>query len=101
MDVAGTPDECRFTFRGMDISKEIARDYYRNTTWHRQVEEAKKAHGTGWRDFVESAPPDLPEEFALLISHIYTGAANALTGKKWFGVPPLPEVLENIGRFLR
>ena len=41
-DVVGTLDECRFTYEGMHVSKEIARQFYKATRWYRDVEESKK-----------------------------------------------------------
>ncbi|MEM2812371.1 MAG: phosphoribosylaminoimidazolesuccinocarboxamide synthase, partial [Candidatus Bathyarchaeia archaeon] len=42
VDVVGTLDECRFTYRGLHVSKEVARMYYRRTDWAKEVEEAKR-----------------------------------------------------------
>ena len=42
VDVLGTLDECRFTYDGLPVSKELARIYYRNTEWYTAVNEAKK-----------------------------------------------------------
>ncbi|MEM3613500.1 MAG: phosphoribosylaminoimidazolesuccinocarboxamide synthase, partial [Candidatus Bathyarchaeia archaeon] len=41
-DVVGTLDECRFTYQGLHVSKEIARIYYRQTEWAKEVEQAKQ-----------------------------------------------------------
>jgi len=41
-DVVGTLDECRFTYQGFHVSKEIARIYYRRTEWAKEVEQAKQ-----------------------------------------------------------
>ena len=38
VDVVGTPDESRYTFRGIHLSKEIAREFYRKTSWFEEVE---------------------------------------------------------------
>jgi phosphoribosylaminoimidazole-succinocarboxamide synthase len=46
VDVVGTLDECRFTYDGLHVSKEIARQFYRKTDWCRDVEEAKKSAET-------------------------------------------------------
>jgi phosphoribosylaminoimidazole-succinocarboxamide synthase len=42
LDVESTLDKCRFTYQGVHVSKEIARDYYRRTEWYKAVEEAKR-----------------------------------------------------------
>ncbi len=99
VDVAGTPDECRFRFRGMSVSKELARKYYRKTGWYSRISEAKSRYGPGWRDRVPE-PPEMEEELIEIISRVYTSAANAITGKEWFDTPALEEVMEEAGRRL-
>ncbi|MCW4053937.1 MAG: phosphoribosylaminoimidazolesuccinocarboxamide synthase, partial [Candidatus Bathyarchaeota archaeon] len=42
VDVVGTLDECRFTYGGVHVSKEVARQFYKKTAWYDDVEEAKK-----------------------------------------------------------
>jgi len=49
VDALGTLDECRFTFEGIPVSKEIARIYYRKTDWYKEVEEAKKKDRFNWK----------------------------------------------------
>ncbi|GAH82335.1 unnamed protein product, partial [marine sediment metagenome] len=60
VDVLGTLDECRFTFKGMPISKEIARLYYRKTQWFKELVEAKKRDRLNWKEKVNLSPPPLP-----------------------------------------
>ncbi|MEM3464679.1 MAG: phosphoribosylaminoimidazolesuccinocarboxamide synthase, partial [Candidatus Bathyarchaeia archaeon] len=63
VDVVGTLDECRFTYKGLHVSKEIARMFYRRTEWAREVEEVKKkAKEQGiedWKKLVKTKPPKL------------------------------------------
>ncbi len=63
VDVVGTLDECRFTYNGLHVSKEIARQHYKNTKWYRELEEAKKkAKEQGvedWKKLVKTKPPKL------------------------------------------
>jgi len=95
VDVVGTPDECRFTFRGMPMSKEILRSFYRKTEWYREVQEAKEAHSTGWRASVLTSPPPLPPELVQLASWVYQRIAMDLTQREWFpGVPSLEEIVD-------
>ncbi len=56
VDILGTPDECRFTYQGMQVSKEVARNYYRNTPWYNQIEEAKEKDRQNWKNLVDSPP---------------------------------------------
>jgi len=97
VDVVGTLDECRFTFQGLHVSKEIARQFYKKTKWYNDVEEAKKnAEVQGikdWRTICKSQPPNLDLEFKKLISEIYEAAANELTHRKLFNVSSLKDVV--------
>ncbi|MEM3617730.1 MAG: phosphoribosylaminoimidazolesuccinocarboxamide synthase [Candidatus Bathyarchaeia archaeon] len=98
-DVVGTLDECRFTYQGLHVSKEIARIYYRQTEWAKEVEQAKqKAKEQGvkdWRTLVKNQPPKLEPKLKTLISQMYMAAANEITGKKMFDIPSLAEILKN------
>jgi len=99
-DVVGTLDECRFTYQGLHVSKEIARLFYRRTEWAKQVEEAKqKAKEKGvkdWRMLVKVKPPKLEPELKTLISQMYMTVANEITNKKIFDVPKLAEVIKKL-----
>ncbi|MCK4439473.1 phosphoribosylaminoimidazolesuccinocarboxamide synthase [Candidatus Bathyarchaeota archaeon] len=95
-DVVGTLDECRFTYKGLHISKEITRKFYRKTRWYREVEEAKQRAETEgvkeWRKLCQSSPPKLDLALKTIISEMYTAATNELTGHKLFAVPRLAQV---------
>ncbi|MBT0160552.1 phosphoribosylaminoimidazolesuccinocarboxamide synthase [Candidatus Bathyarchaeota archaeon A05DMB-2] len=97
VDVVGTLDECRFTYDGVHVSKEIARQFYKKTQWYRDVEEAKKtAEAKGvkdWRSICKSQPPKLDPELKNIISEMYMAAANEMTNRKLFDAPPLAEVI--------
>jgi len=98
VDVVGTLDECRFTYNGLHVSKEIARIYYRRTEWAKEVEEAKKkAKEKGienWKTLVKTEPPKLEPKLKKIISQMYMSAANEITRKKIFNVPKLVKVVE-------
>ncbi len=98
VDVLGTLDECRFTYDGIPVSKEIARIYYRNTEWYKAVEEAKKKDRQQWKKICRLSPEPLPPRLKQLISEIYCACTNEITRKEWFkGVPPLKKLLtENL-----
>ncbi|MEO0136984.1 MAG: phosphoribosylaminoimidazolesuccinocarboxamide synthase [candidate division WOR-3 bacterium] len=96
VDAVGTLDECRFTFDGIAVSKEIARIFYRQTEWFKEVEEAKKKDRVNWKSVVKSQPPKLPPELFETISQIYQAYTNDLTGRRWFDVPPLQQILVKI-----
>ncbi|MBC7247089.1 MAG: phosphoribosylaminoimidazolesuccinocarboxamide synthase [Actinobacteria bacterium] len=97
VDVLGTPDECRFEYRGMPVSKEVARIFYRNTEWAREVEEAKKTDRLGWKGLVRQKPPPLPARMKELLSLLYKSCCEGMTGKRFFGAPPLEEILAELG----
>ncbi len=98
VDVFGTPDECRFTFEGVNVSKEVAREFYRKTSWYEAVvkakEEAKTVGVTDWKLLCREAPPSLPPELREIISQMYTSTANAFLERKLFDSPSLAEVVE-------
>ncbi|MFH1860747.1 MAG: phosphoribosylaminoimidazolesuccinocarboxamide synthase [bacterium] len=98
VDVLGTPDECRFTFEGMPVSKEVARIFYRKTMWFQDVEKAKKMDSISWKELVHTAPDPLPLRLRELISMLYQAVANEMTGRVWFeNTPGLREILKEIG----
>ncbi len=98
VDVVGTLDECRFTYNGLHVSKEIARQFYRKTDWYRDVEEAKKrAEMEGiqdWRKACKSTPPKLDLALKTIISEMYMATANDLTDRRLFNVPSLVQVIK-------
>ena len=101
VDVLGTLDECRFTFEGMPVSKEIARIYYRKTDWYKELMEAKKQYGLNWKEKVSTKPSPLPVDLKRLISMTYCAFANEVTGKTWFsGIPSMKEILKEISTFI-
>lgn len=97
VDAVGTPDECRFSFKGTEMSKEVLRKYYRKTEWFRLIEKFKGEEN--WREHV-GKPPKLPEELRIAVSEMYMSACNEITGKKWFDSPKLGEVMKKISEFL-
>jgi phosphoribosylaminoimidazole-succinocarboxamide synthase len=103
VDVVGTLDECRFTYDGLHVSKEIARQYYRKTGWFRDVEEAKKkAEKEGisdWKKLVKTKPPKLDPKLKTIISQMYLATANELTKKEVFDVPNLATVIEEYKKY--
>jgi phosphoribosylaminoimidazole-succinocarboxamide synthase len=100
VDVVGTLDECRFTYNGLHVSKEIARTYYRGTEWAKEVEEAKrKAKERGienWKTLVKMEPPKLDPKLKTLITQMYMAAANELTGKTIFDAPKLADMIKEM-----
>jgi len=101
VDVLGTLDECRFTFKGMPISKEIARLYYRKTFWFKELVEAKKRDRLNWKEKVNLSPPPLPARLKELISMAYCAFTNEITKREWFkNTPSMRELLEEINQII-
>ncbi len=100
VDILGTPDECRFTYNGMPVSKEVARIYYRQTDWYQDVENAKKEDRANWKSLVPEPPPNLPTRLFELISELYQSTCNEITQKQWFPTPPLSEILNEMQEHL-
>jgi len=101
VDVLGTLDECRFTFKEMPISKEIARLYYRKSSWYQEVLTAKKKNIYNWKNKVKSEPLPLPDRLKELISMAYCAFANEITERVWFPkIPAMKEILEEVISFI-
>lgn len=101
VDVLGTLDECRFTYNGIPVSKEIARLYYRKTDWYHAIEEAKKKDRMNWKALVNISPEPIPPRLKELISLVYKSCTNTITGKEWFpAVPDIQDILEELRDFL-
>lgn len=97
VDVLGTLDECRFTYGGLPVSKEIARIYYRNTRWNDAVEEAKKKDRQNWKEICKLKPEPLSPKLKTLISQVYSACTNEITGKEWFrNIPKLKDILKEV-----
>jgi phosphoribosylaminoimidazole-succinocarboxamide synthase len=103
VDVVGTLDECRFTYDGIHVSKEVARQFYKKTTWYQHVEEAKKAAEAGgvkdWKALCKSQPPRLDSNLKAIISEMYMAVANELTNRKLFDAPQLAEVIKSYRQY--
>jgi phosphoribosylaminoimidazole-succinocarboxamide synthase len=105
VDVVGTLDECRFTYAGIHVSKEIARQFYKKTSWYSDLEQAKKeAEAKGiqdWKTLCKSQPPKLDPELKTIISEMYMAAANEMTGRLLFNAPLLVDVTGNYKKYLK
>jgi phosphoribosylaminoimidazole-succinocarboxamide synthase len=98
VDVVGTLDECRFTYEGLHVSKEIARQFYRKTSWFKDVEEAKKKAETegvkDWKTLCRTNPPRLDAALKSIISEMYMATSNEVTGRRMFDVPHLANIVK-------
>ena len=104
VDVLGTLDECRFTFNDVHVSKEVARQFYKQTAWYNDLEQAKKeAEAKGamdWKALCKSKPPKLDAKLKKVISQMYTSVANEMTSKQFFDSPKLSKVISDYKAFM-
>ncbi len=101
VDVLGTLDECRFTYEGIPVSKEIARIYYRKTEWFKAVEEAKQKDRQNWKEICRLQPEPLPSRLKELVSQVYCACTNEVSGRILFkNIPALYEILKEIKGFI-
>jgi len=97
VDVAGTLDENRFLWKGIHISKQVIRDYYKTIPWAEEVTKAKEKEldKKEW-----PAPPKLPNELVEIVSNMYKSVAEAWTGEKKWEAPSIEETMEAYKGFL-
>ena len=104
VDVLGTLDECRFTYNGVHVSKEVARQFYKKTAWYNDLEAAKKegeAKGIqDWKALCKSKPPKLDVKLKTVISQMYMSAANEMSGVKLFDTPKLSKVIAEYQEYM-
>jgi phosphoribosylaminoimidazole-succinocarboxamide synthase len=105
VDVVGTLDECRFTFNGVHVSKEVARQFYKKTSWYTNLEQAKKeAESKGiqdWKALCKSQPSKLDPQLKEIISQMYMAAANEMTKHKLFDAPKLSAVISKYKAYMK
>jgi phosphoribosylaminoimidazole-succinocarboxamide synthase len=104
VDVVGTLDECRFTYGGVHVSKEVARQFYKNTSWYGDLEQAKKdgeAIGVqDWKALCKTQPPKLDPKLKTIISQMYMAAANEMTSITLFDTPKLAKVIDDYTSYM-
>lgn len=100
VDVCGTPDENRFLCGGVNLSKQVVRDYYKENcrAWVKNLEKAKREKKPKGEYPV---PPNLPEDFLGIVGDIYNSVSDAWTGETLPGAPAIEEVVEEYRMFLR
>ena len=101
VDVAGTPDENRFTRNGKSFSKQILRNWYKNNDplWCRYVDVSKElARERGivdFRDVCVVKAKELPRKLANLVGMAYQAGEN-IYAKDLFPVRPLDSIMDDI-----
>jgi len=97
VDVCGTLDENRFLYNGINVSKQILRDYYKTTPWYETIE-LEKAEGKGHGEF--TTPPLLPKELIEITSNMYKSVCETWTGEKHWKAPSIEETMNQYKAFL-
>ncbi len=97
VDAVGTPDECRFSYEGFEVSKEILRKYYRSTEWYERIRKFKGKKN--WREVV-GRPPKLSSDVKRCVSNLYKAFCNEVTGIKFFDTPKLRDVVAELKEVL-
>jgi phosphoribosylaminoimidazole-succinocarboxamide synthase len=101
------PDELRVIYRGQQMSKELLRQYYRDSAWLkalRKAQEEAKDNGRDWKDIcltqMKLSPAPLGGEFKDVVNKLYGALANCLIGKDLFAnqstLDEIVDTLENL-----
>lgn len=97
------PDEMRLEKNGVQLSKEVLRDYYRATPWYAELEKAKeegeKKGYANWKSLVKD-PPALPPALKNLVSEMYLALVHEVTGETTFPAPRLEGVVKELSHYL-
>ncbi|WP_413290956.1 phosphoribosylaminoimidazolesuccinocarboxamide synthase [Bdellovibrio sp. HCB337] len=96
------PDEMRLEKNNVQLSKEVLRDFYRETPWYDQLEKAK-AEGeskgfANWKSLVKPPPP-LPTELKKLVSQMYSALVSELIGEKGEAGASLNQVVQGLTKY--
>lgn len=95
------PDEIRLEKNGVQLSKEVLREFYRATPWYQELEKAKaetESKGfANWKSLVPP-PPALPVAFKSLVGQMYESLVNEVSGEKYFSGPDLEDVVRELDR---
>lgn len=97
-DVLGTLDEDRFEYKGLKLSKQMLRNYYRGTEWEKEMDRVKD------EDLPKEewpVPPKMPEKLINFVSDMYKAACNEWIGEKHFDVKSLDQLIEEDYRELK
>ncbi len=103
-DVVGTFDENRFSYEGVQLSKEVLRQYHKRTQpeWVTAVNEAKAsadADGVAdWKARCDTDPEPLEDRVLEVARNVYCSGTNAYTETEWFEAPPLSSAIGAVGR---
>jgi len=98
-DVVGTFDENRFSFDGVQVSKEVVRQHYRDAEpgWVEAVaaakERARDEDVADWKSLCDVSPGPLPDDVLGAVRDLYLAGANRYTGRQWFDAPSMADAV--------
>ncbi len=98
VDTCGTLDENRLLFKGVHLSKQVLRDYYKTTPWYAELEKAK-SNGLPKSEWPHPKP--VPIRLLKIVSNMYKSVCEAWTGEKTWNAPKIKEVVEEYKKFLK
>lgn len=90
-DTVGTSDENRFLYAGMDLSKQMLRDYYVKAGWYDDLREIRRKELARER---QPEPPLMDEKYLELVNDAYKALCVAITGESWDDAPALDQVVK-------
>ena len=86
VDVAGTPDENRFTLDGIEVSKQVLRDYYHGFGLEAEV---MRLAASGLPRQEWPAPRRLPPDLIGAVAEMYRALCERWTGERVWNAKPL------------
>ena len=106
VDAPGALDEVRATYNGVDLSKQMFRDFYRfkQPEWHQKVIQAQKtARETGvedWRTIVTTQPIHMDPALIEMGGLVYASVCNSILRRQVFpSMPVIDEISEEYKRY--
>lgn len=98
------PDEMRLEKNGMQLSKEVLREFYRATSWYTDLEKAKEEGETkgyaDWKSLVKNPPPPLPPRLKELVSEMYLALVNDISEEAVFPCAGLDKIVQEMSSYL-
>src|SRR5207253_3551802 len=94
----------RLEKQGIQLSKEVLREFYRNTSWYIDLEKAKEeAELKGFADWkpLVKPPPPLAPDLKTLVSEMYQALVNDIVEVKVFPCPSLDQVVKGMAVYLQ
>ncbi|MFC7213811.1 phosphoribosylaminoimidazolesuccinocarboxamide synthase [Saliphagus sp. GCM10025334] len=103
-DVVGTFDENRFSYEGVQLSKEVIRQHHKRTQpdWVDAVTDAKERARAedvaDWKSLCDREPQPLDEDVIDIARAIYCAGTNAYVGREIFEAPSLSAAIGAVQR---